>query len=91
MNDTFFVRSLQRFGDLFRDCQGLLNRNRTTLDSSLQRLAFHQLHDNASRLAPLLEAGCVQCWDDSERREVELQAENAIDVPGPQQMRRVKA
>jgi hypothetical protein len=38
MNDTFFVRRLQRLRDLFRDRQGLISRNRTTLDPLLQRL-----------------------------------------------------
>lgn len=56
MNDTLLVRRLQRVGDLARDRQGLLGRDRTLFDARLQRLAFDQLNHNASRLAGLFDA-----------------------------------
>jgi hypothetical protein len=56
MNHALLVCCIQRLGDLFRNRQGLIHQNRTAPKARLQRLAFHQLHDDATRLAQFLEA-----------------------------------
>jgi len=45
-----FVRVLQGFGDLLRDFEGFVNRDRPTLDSLAQRIAERQFHHEEASL-----------------------------------------
>jgi len=47
VNDPFLVSRLQGFADLLCDRQSFIDRNRSTSQPLLQRLAFHQLHHDA--------------------------------------------
>ena len=44
MDDALFVRGLERLGDLLRERQGLVERDRPARDALRQVLAFDQLH-----------------------------------------------
>ena len=45
VNDAFFVRAFERIGDLPRDFQGFVERNRAVRDALGQRGTLDQLHD----------------------------------------------
>ena len=45
MDDALLVRRLERFGDLPRDRQRLIERNRSARDPIGERRALDQLHD----------------------------------------------
>ena len=50
VNDSFFVRRFERFGNLLRNSQSLFDRHRSIpLDALLQRVAGHQFHDEILR------------------------------------------
>jgi len=49
VNDPAIVRSLESFGDLLRDGQGLVQRNRTLNDPIGQRRPLDQLEDQRLR------------------------------------------
>ena len=44
MDDPLLVRRLERFGDLFRDQERLINRDRSTRDPLREVLALNQFH-----------------------------------------------
>ena len=47
MDDATLMGRFQRFGDLLRNLQGFCDWNRLSFQTLLQRLALHQLHDDA--------------------------------------------
>ena len=49
------VRRLERLGDLLRDWQGLVERNRSARDALRQILAFDELHDEGRHAVRLFE------------------------------------
>ena len=56
MDDTLLVCRLEPLGDLEKERQRLLDRNRTALDPIRQRLTLDQLHDEKARVTVPLEA-----------------------------------
>src|SRR6476620_5425732 len=56
VNDSLLVRRFQRLSQLLRQRQYFVNRNRSALQSFLQRFSINQLHDNATRAAGLCES-----------------------------------
>jgi len=50
------MRRLQRFGNLLRDHQRFINRDRAMFESSLQRFAFDQFHHQEHASAGLFDA-----------------------------------
>ncbi|HXG88585.1 MAG TPA: hypothetical protein VNJ02_09635 [Vicinamibacterales bacterium] len=48
MDDALLVGRFERGGDLLRDQQGLVDRNRATRDAMRQVFSFHQFHDQRS-------------------------------------------
>ena len=55
MDDAAFVSRGQRVGDLSRDVDSLIERERSLPQPILERLSFHQLHDDAGGVSDLLE------------------------------------
>src|SRR5262245_49331832 len=55
MNDSLVVRRFQRVRNLPRESKRLVERQRPTPESIRKSLAFHQLHDEKSRLMRLLQ------------------------------------
>jgi hypothetical protein len=56
MDDALFVRGFQRLGDLSRDRQCLVERNRTACDALRQILALDEFHHEGVRSTGFLEA-----------------------------------
>ena len=56
MNDSFFVRRLQRVGHLRGNPQRFINRDRTSLDALGQRLSRHEFHHQKAISRRLLES-----------------------------------
>ncbi len=69
VNDPLLVRGLERVGDLPRNGEGLVDRDRAGRDPFRQRLALHQLQDERSRAARFLEAVDVRDVRMVERRQ----------------------
>src|SRR5262245_28313606 len=55
MDDASFVRGLERFGDLLRDRNRFLDRQRTSLDARRERLTVDELEDEESMPIGLFE------------------------------------
>ena len=68
MDDALLVRGFERLGDLLRDRQRFVERNRSARDALRQVLAFDQLHHQA-RVPLLLDAVDVRDVRMIERRE----------------------
>src|SRR5262245_56625968 len=70
MNDPALMSRLEPFSDLLRDAQSFIDRNRTTVQSVLQRFAFDQLHHNAAcvigffKTVNLCDVGMMQACQD---------------------------
>src|SRR5262245_40013394 len=70
MNDPALMSRLEPFGDLLRDAQGLIDRNRAAVQSVLQRFALDQLHHNAAcvigffKTVNLCDVGMIQASED---------------------------
>ncbi len=63
MHETHLVRLGERIGDLGGDAEGLVRRQRTLRQPLLQRLAFHQFHDqevNAVLMADIVQRADVR-------------------------------
>ncbi len=56
MDDALLVRRFERFGNLPRDRNGLVDRDRAARDALRQILAFDQLHDDYRATVRVLEA-----------------------------------
>ncbi len=83
MNDAGLVRGFERFRDLPRDRQHLVDRDRSARTALRERLAFHQLHHQRTRAARILDAvdvGDVRVIQRSERLRFALEAHHAIGV-----------
>ena len=69
VDDPLLVRGFERLGDLPRDRQRFIERNRPSRDAIGERRAFDQLQDErASRHPRLRGRRCRRCSDDSARR-----------------------
>ena len=83
MDDALLVRGFQRFGDLQRDAQRLLDRQRPTLQPLGQRLPLDQLHDQevlAVRFLHPVKRGDVLVGDRGEHLGFAFEPRDAIRV-----------
>jgi hypothetical protein len=55
VDDSLVVRRLERLGDLFRDADGIVKRDRAAPQPLRQVLAFHQLHDEGAHITRFFE------------------------------------
>ena len=56
MDDPLLVRGFERVGDLFRDRQRFVERNRPTRDPLREVFAFHQFEDQCLDAIGVLDA-----------------------------------
>ena len=83
VNDALFVRGLERLGDLLRDRQRFVNRDRATRDPLRQVLPGHELHSEGLHVARLFEAEDLRdVWviQRSERLGFTLEAGHTVRV-----------
>ena len=73
VHHSFFMRGLQRLGDLIRNGQRLPPRNGSTCDPFCQRRAFHQFHDYVIR-SNVVERADVRVIQRSHRPRLTLEA-----------------
>ena len=86
MDDPLLVRGLERFGNLVRDVQRLLDRHRPAHETVGERLALDQLHDEQMTTGGFLEAvqrGDVRMIQRGEDSGFTLEARQAIRIGGP--------
>lgn len=85
MHDALLVGRFERFGDLPRDRQGLVDRNRAARSPLRQILALDELHDESVRASGLLEpvdGRNVRMVERRERPRLALEADQALGVRG---------
>ena len=85
MDDALLVRRLQRFGDLLRDRQRLVERDRLRARSAARGLTLDQLHHERADAAALFEAVDVRDVRMVQRGEdlgFALEAREALGVGG---------
>ena len=75
MDDALLVRGFERLGDLFRDRQRLVERNRAPRDAVRQRRPFDEFQHERRHAAGVFEAvDRRRCADGSARRAPRLRA-----------------
>jgi hypothetical protein len=83
MDDPLFMRGFERFGDLFRDGERLVYRDRTARDALRQIVALNELHHEGVNVTSLFESvndcdvGVVQR---GQGLGLTLEASEAIDI-----------
>ena len=85
MNDAGLVRRLERLGDLRRDRQGVVERDRSLRDPLLQGLPVDQLQHERARAALLLDAvdlRDVRMIEGREQLGFPLEAGQAVGIAG---------
>ena len=75
MNDPLLVRRFERLGDLLRDGQRLVDRDRPARNALRQVLALDEFHHQRTDTVGFFETvDAARCWDDSARRGSALRA-----------------
>ena len=64
MDDALLVRGFERLGDLPRDRQRLVERNRPPRDAVGERRSLDELHHERGGRRPSLQAMNARCSDD---------------------------
>ncbi len=85
MDDPLLVRRLERLGDLLRDGQRFVERDRALRDALREVVAFDQLHHERQRAAGLLDGidrGDVRMVQRRECLGFTLEARQAVEVRG---------
>ena len=78
VDDPLLVCGFERVGDLFRDGEGFVDRQRPARDAVGQRRPFDQLHHERRRVRLISRARkSRRCSDDSARRALRLRAGTA--------------
>ncbi len=83
MNDPLLVRGFQRFRDLLRDRERLVDRSRTACDALRKIVALDQLHHQGGEVRGLFESvnrGDVQMVEGREHFGFALEARQAIRI-----------
>src|SRR5262245_43847215 len=85
MDDTAVVRGFESVGDLKSQVERLFNGNPAALKPIRQRLAFHELQHEESRVAGLFQAvdsGNIRMIESGEQLRFPLESRRTIGVTG---------
>jgi hypothetical protein len=85
VNDVLLMRRFERIGDLHRDVERLVGRDRTCGDAVGERGAFHELHRERGRLAAALEPvdlRDIRMIERGERFGLALKTRHSIGIVG---------